>query len=53
MEEIFMINQLTIQSNNTMKLEKYQQEKVMLHYRLFVRFCLFKKTKQNNCCLSK
>ena len=30
MEEIFMISQLMIQSNNTMKLERYQQEKVML-----------------------
>ena len=30
MEEIFMINQLMIQLNNMMKLERYQQEKVMI-----------------------
>ena len=30
MEEIFMISQLMIQSGNTMKLEKYQQDKVMI-----------------------
>ena len=30
MEEIFMISQLMIQLNNTMKLEKYQQDKVMI-----------------------
>ena len=29
MEEIFMISQLMIQLSNTMKLEKYQQDKVM------------------------
>ena len=29
-EDFFMISQLMIQSNNTMKLEKYQQEKVMI-----------------------
>ena len=40
-EEIFMISQLMIQSNNTMKLERYQQEKVMIQYRFFVRFSLF------------
>ena len=30
MAEIFMINQLMIQLNNMMKLEKYQQEMVMI-----------------------
>ena len=30
MVEIFMINQLMIQLNNMMKLERYQQEKVMI-----------------------
>ena len=30
MEEIFMINQLMIYSNNMMKLEKYQQDNVMI-----------------------
>ena len=30
MEETFMINQLMIELNNTMKLEKYQQDKVMI-----------------------
>ena len=30
MVEIFMINQLMIQLNNMMKLEKNQQEKVMI-----------------------
>ena len=30
MEEIFMINQLTTQLNNMMKLEKYQLDKVMI-----------------------
>ena len=30
MEEIFVINQLMIQLNNMMKLEKYQQDKVMI-----------------------
>ena len=30
MEEIFMINQLMTQLNNMMKLEKYQQDKVMI-----------------------
>ena len=29
-EDFFMISQLMIQSNNTMKLERYQQEKVMI-----------------------
>ena len=29
-EDFFMISQLMIQSNNTMKLEKHQQEKVMI-----------------------
>ena len=29
MEEIFMINQLMTQLNNTTKLEKYQQDKVI------------------------
>ena len=30
MEEILMISQLMIQSSKTMKLEKYQQDKVMM-----------------------
>ena len=30
MAEIFMINQLMTQLNNMMKLEKYQQEMVMI-----------------------
>ena len=30
MEEIFMISQLMTQLNNMMKLEKYQQDKVMI-----------------------
>ena len=30
MEETFMINQLMIQFNNMMKLEKYLQDKVMI-----------------------
>ena len=30
MEETFMINQLMTQLNNMMKLEKYQQDKVMI-----------------------
>ena len=30
MVETFMINQLMIQLNNMMKLEKYQQDKVMI-----------------------
>ena len=30
MEEIFMISQLMIQLSNTMKLEKYQRDKVTI-----------------------
>ena len=30
MVEMFVINQLMIQLNNMMKLERYQQEKVMI-----------------------
>ena len=30
MEEVFMINQLMTQLNNMMKLEKYQQDKMMI-----------------------
>ena len=30
MEETFMVNQLMIQLNTMMKLEKYQQDKVMI-----------------------
>ena len=43
MEEIFMISQLMIQSNNTMKLEKYQQEKVMITLQVVCQILLISK----------
>ena len=40
MEEIFMTNQLMIQLNNTMKSEKYQQDKVMITQLVVYYICL-------------
>ena len=53
MEEVFMIKQLMIQLNNTMKSEKYQQDKVMItqgdDYWLFIGFQKKKKKMQISC----
>ena len=43
MVEIFMINQLMIQLNNMMKLEKYQQEKVMITLQVVCQIFLISK----------
>ena len=49
MVEIFMINQLIIQLNNMMKLERYQHDKVITTGCL-LDFSYFEKKLQNNCC---